>query len=144
MLFLNLLFESGDNPIICEICSHIGLRGNKFCPRCNVGGDKKYKMSDSGYESLFHVSRFLNRFAFSDVLTMKLLDIHTKAAQKHLPRDTFSVSQRPCRGESREGPDLDRCQGCLNGLLVAGTGTGADPASENWAGHFRREAGGLY
>lgn len=73
MLFLNLLFESGDNPIICEICSHIGLRGNKFCPRCNVGGDKKYKMSDSGYESLFHVSPFLIRFAFSDVLTLKLL-----------------------------------------------------------------------
>lgn len=56
MLFLNLLFESGDNPMICEICSHIGLRGNKFCPRCNAGGDKKTKMSNAGYDSLFYVS----------------------------------------------------------------------------------------
>lgn len=56
MFFLNLLYESGDNPMICEICSHIGLRGNKFCPRCNAGGDKKSKMSDAGYDSLFYVS----------------------------------------------------------------------------------------
>lgn len=56
MFFLNLLYESGDNPMICEICSHIGLRGNKFCPRCNAGGDKKSKMSNAGYDSLFYVS----------------------------------------------------------------------------------------
>lgn len=108
MFFLNILFESGDNPMICEICLHIGLRGNKFCPRCNVGGDKKHKVSDSGYESLFHVSLFFSQRNFTDKSTPEL-DIDPKAEWKHSPRDPFPISSRPHRGEFWEVSDLDRC-----------------------------------
>ena len=38
-----------------EECSHAGLKCNYFCRTCNVGGNIKYKESDEGYESLFHV-----------------------------------------------------------------------------------------
>lgn len=55
MLFLDLFKDLGDNPMICEMCSHLGLRSNKFCPRCNIGGDREHKISDEGYHSLFSV-----------------------------------------------------------------------------------------
>lgn len=38
MFHINLLLNSSDNPMTCECASHIGLRGNFFCPRCNIGG----------------------------------------------------------------------------------------------------------
>lgn len=56
LLILGCLKDLGDNPMIAEVCSHIGLRGNKFCPRCEAGGDKEFKQSDPGYHSLFTVS----------------------------------------------------------------------------------------
>ena len=56
LLFVNKLYNSADNPMSCEIASHIGLQGNLFCPRCMAGGDKKHKTSDAGYHSLFEES----------------------------------------------------------------------------------------
>ena len=55
MLFLNILFDSCDNPMLCECASHIGLNANLFCPRCHAGGDKKYKATDEGFHLLFQV-----------------------------------------------------------------------------------------
>ena len=58
LLILNVILASSDNPMICEISSHLGLKANKFCSRCHVGGKKDFKTSDEGYHSLFRVSNF--------------------------------------------------------------------------------------
>lgn len=55
MFHINLLLNSSDNPMTCECASHIGLRGNFFCPRCNIGGTTKEKQADEGFHSLFSV-----------------------------------------------------------------------------------------
>ena len=43
-----------------ETCSHVGLKCNYFCRTCDVGGSIKFKQSDEGYESLFHVCYFFS------------------------------------------------------------------------------------
>ncbi|THG97865.1 hypothetical protein EW026_g4222 [Hermanssonia centrifuga] len=48
-----LLF-AGDNPMQAEECSQGGLACNYFCRTCKVGGTKEKKMTDDGFESLFH------------------------------------------------------------------------------------------
>lgn len=55
MFFIDLFQELSDNPMLAEICSHIGLRGNMLCYCCWVGGTQDYKMTDVGYHSLFTV-----------------------------------------------------------------------------------------
>ena len=52
------LFFAGDNPMQAEECSHVGLKCNYFCRTCSIGGNFKFKESDEGYESLFHVHPF--------------------------------------------------------------------------------------
>jgi hypothetical protein len=47
--------EPADNPQQSELCSHIGLHGNKFCRRCHVGGTGKELETQSRYESLYTV-----------------------------------------------------------------------------------------
>ncbi|KAI0311552.1 hypothetical protein OF83DRAFT_1166297 [Amylostereum chailletii] len=44
---------TADNPQHSEHCSHIGMHGNKFCRRCDIGGNAEEKESDAGYLSLF-------------------------------------------------------------------------------------------
>ncbi|VDB98015.1 unnamed protein product [Peniophora sp. CBMAI 1063] len=46
---------AGDNPMLAELLSHGGLRCNKFCRTCKVGGTQKYKQSEAGYASLFTI-----------------------------------------------------------------------------------------
>lgn len=65
MIFLNILYDSADNPMVSECASHLGLNANKFCPCCKVGGDKKYKASNEGYHSLFDVSPLLDSLCVS-------------------------------------------------------------------------------
>jgi hypothetical protein len=50
------LFWAGDNPMQAEECSHGGLKCNYFCRTCNVGGNKVFKESDEGFQSIFKVS----------------------------------------------------------------------------------------
>jgi hypothetical protein len=38
-----------------EITGHIGGKGNHFCRKCKVGGNKLHKGSDDSYHSLFEV-----------------------------------------------------------------------------------------
>lgn len=57
MLVPYILFFDGDNPMQAEMCSQGGLGCNRFCRTCIVGGNKKFKMSDIGYNSLFEVSK---------------------------------------------------------------------------------------
>lgn len=53
-----------DNPQASESCSHIGLKGNKWCRRCNLGGPEKERESDGHYHAHFIV----------DVSTLSILD----------------------------------------------------------------------
>ena len=57
MLVPYVLFFDGDNPMQAKMCSQGGLGCNHFCWTCIVGGNKKFKMSDIGYNSLFEVSK---------------------------------------------------------------------------------------
>ncbi|KAH7928239.1 hypothetical protein BV22DRAFT_974816, partial [Leucogyrophana mollusca] len=47
------LFIAGDNPMQAEECSHAGLNCNYFCRTCDVGGNKEYKQSSEGYNTIF-------------------------------------------------------------------------------------------
>ena len=47
--------KPADNPQQSELCSHIGLHGNKFCRRCHAGGTASMVESHAGYEELFTV-----------------------------------------------------------------------------------------
>ncbi|KAH7917866.1 hypothetical protein BV22DRAFT_1076559 [Leucogyrophana mollusca] len=47
------LFVAGDNPMQAEECSHAGLNCNYFCRTCDVGGNKEYKQSSEGYNTIF-------------------------------------------------------------------------------------------
>ncbi|TCD64244.1 hypothetical protein EIP91_004346, partial [Steccherinum ochraceum] len=49
--------EPADNPQQAETCSHIGLKGSKFCRRCHVGGTNTEKETDEGFEALFTPGR---------------------------------------------------------------------------------------
>ncbi|KLO11010.1 hypothetical protein SCHPADRAFT_930212 [Schizopora paradoxa] len=60
MFFINLFQELSDNPMLAELCSHIGLRGNMLCYRCWVGGTQDYKTTDEGYHSLFAPGKLRN------------------------------------------------------------------------------------
>lgn len=48
--------KPADNPQQSELCSHIGVNGNKFCRRCHIGGPNTYVESDEGYSGLYKVS----------------------------------------------------------------------------------------
>ncbi|KAI0682538.1 hypothetical protein BC835DRAFT_1409568 [Cytidiella melzeri] len=45
--------EPADNPQQSELCSHIGLNGNKFCRKCHVGGPAREMETHVGYCSLY-------------------------------------------------------------------------------------------
>lgn len=51
---------AGDNPMQAEECSHGGLKCNKFCRTCHVGGNQKYKRSDDGFLDVFKVRFYCN------------------------------------------------------------------------------------
>ncbi|KAI6017435.1 hypothetical protein EDC04DRAFT_2870103 [Pisolithus marmoratus] len=53
ILIPHVLFIAGDNPMQGEECSQAGLKCNYFCQTCEVGGNKEYKESDTGYSTLF-------------------------------------------------------------------------------------------
>ncbi|TFY58537.1 hypothetical protein EVG20_g8108 [Dentipellis fragilis] len=44
---------AADNPQQSELSSHIGMQGNKYCRRCDVGGTDEHKETDEGYRSLY-------------------------------------------------------------------------------------------
>ncbi|KZS91320.1 hypothetical protein SISNIDRAFT_394712, partial [Sistotremastrum niveocremeum HHB9708] len=48
-----IIFASGDNPMQSELCSHIGMNGNKKCRMCHVGAPEKVLLTDDGFLSLF-------------------------------------------------------------------------------------------
>ncbi|KAI0705206.1 hypothetical protein BC835DRAFT_1499367 [Cytidiella melzeri] len=45
--------EPADNPQQSELCSHIGLNGNKFCRKCHAGGPAREMETHGGYHSLY-------------------------------------------------------------------------------------------
>ncbi|EIM79308.1 uncharacterized protein STEHIDRAFT_69687, partial [Stereum hirsutum FP-91666 SS1] len=53
MFEVGILNLPADNPMQAELASHVGLRGNHFCRRCDVGGTGKEKETDAGYDALF-------------------------------------------------------------------------------------------
>ena len=55
-----------------EECSHGGLKCNYFCRTCDVGGNKEFKESEQGYESLFKVSTSLALRIANKILLLRL------------------------------------------------------------------------
>ncbi|KZS90993.1 hypothetical protein SISNIDRAFT_468227 [Sistotremastrum niveocremeum HHB9708] len=53
-----ILFVSGDNPMQSEFCSHIGLRGSRFCRICEVGGTMAEMLTDIGFATIFEPQKF--------------------------------------------------------------------------------------
>ncbi|KAI0685857.1 hypothetical protein BC835DRAFT_1535847 [Cytidiella melzeri] len=45
--------EPADNTQQSELCSHIGLNGNKFCRKCHAGGPAREMETHGGYHSLY-------------------------------------------------------------------------------------------
>ncbi|KAI0263371.1 hypothetical protein BC834DRAFT_997123 [Gloeopeniophorella convolvens] len=53
MFSLGVSTLPADNPMQSELASHIGLKGNCFCRRCNVGGTQEEKTTAEGFHALF-------------------------------------------------------------------------------------------
>ncbi|KAI0258009.1 hypothetical protein BC834DRAFT_989358 [Gloeopeniophorella convolvens] len=53
MFSLGVSTLPADNPMQSELASHIGLKGNCFCHRCNVGGTQEEKTTAEGFHVLF-------------------------------------------------------------------------------------------
>lgn len=49
--------KPADNPQQSELCSHIGMNGNRFCRKCKAGGPQAEVTSDEGYKRLYGVSK---------------------------------------------------------------------------------------
>ena len=74
---------SGDNPMLAELCSHIGLNSNMFCYRCMVGGTQEHKRSEAGYEELFsvhhiHCYKFFHNIKLSTAGSCKRRQYNTR------------------------------------------------------------------
>ncbi|QRV78439.1 hypothetical protein RhiJN_06454 [Ceratobasidium sp. AG-Ba] len=48
-----ILVLTGDNPMQATECSCTGMKSNRFCRTCHVGGTTKYKTTDDGYAAFF-------------------------------------------------------------------------------------------
>ncbi|QRW07133.1 hypothetical protein RhiLY_06132 [Ceratobasidium sp. AG-Ba] len=48
-----ILVVTGDNPMQATECSSTGMRSNRFCRMCHVGGTTKYKTTNDGYAAFF-------------------------------------------------------------------------------------------
>lgn len=50
--------KPADNPQQSELCSHIGMKGSRFCRRCKAGGNRQHTTTEDGYHALFRVSTY--------------------------------------------------------------------------------------
>ena len=76
MFFISAFQGSGDNLMIAELCSHMGLKAIFFCSHCHIGGMQVFKASTEGYHSLFPVSAIghLSHMSFTDKAAQKPMD----------------------------------------------------------------------
>ncbi|OJD09543.1 hypothetical protein ACJ73_10240, partial [Blastomyces percursus] len=52
-LQLVLLSAAADNPMVSELASHIGAKGNYYCRKCTTGGTDEEKQTNATYHTLF-------------------------------------------------------------------------------------------
>ena len=55
LIILGIHQLPADNPMQSYLWSHIGLKGNCYCRKWDVGGTQDYKRTDKGYTELFFI-----------------------------------------------------------------------------------------
>ena len=130
MFFANIFQLLGDNPMLAELASHIGLNGNFFCYWCKTGGTKEHKMSSICYNKLFRVS----------VVNVSYLNLSQRiqagAAARCIDdthRGREATERRISRQKHRGQSTHIRREGCLCSVL-AWSGLFTHPQNRNSGG----------
>lgn len=95
LLIPYVVFLPGDNPMQAELCSHAGLACNYFCRTCHVGGSKASKVTGSGFQKIFVVSRAHSVDQAQKLIGLQPGDFRTPENTANHVRDLYGLAVTP-------------------------------------------------